>query len=408
MAIINDNNIQRIIAFIETGQRPTPENINEIGILALNNNIERLLLSLAGYLWDERPKRFATEAGLATIPEQFEGLIIIESDSNFLSEPSLYMRLNYQNIVIFPHTPDAPLYTNLYKVIKATAPPSSGQFGVIYFDTDDSTMKTWNGTTFDTRTKVEHQRYDYYATYASAVAQMSAYDGVMKDIIVIQDENNSGKVTKYFFDGTEYVAINNSLLSRIEALEYILIQVLTFTNNVNVVQKGSTVSSITFGFTFNKTPVSISINNGIGSITPTSETSKTATVNITANTTFTISANDGQNTATRTTSIRFDNRMFFGSSPNTTLTNSEILDLQNSVLVNARQRTVTLAGNAEHPVIAYPKSLGLPTFIMAGLENTDWTITEQNVTNSDSFTEAFYICVMNTIQNSSSIAITIQ
>jgi len=293
--------------------------------------------------------------------------------------------------------------------------PEIGTSTTCYFieNSGNPFLKYWNGIEYlnssdreDEINAVSDYFRDYYAKYSDI--DISKYNGSTRDILVIEDENNSLQSTSYLFNGSILTTIPKSILDRIEALEYILIQVLTFTNNVNVVQKGSTVTSVTFGFSFNKVPVSISINNGIGSITPTSATSKTSIVIITANTTFTISASDGQNTATRTTSIRFDNTMFFGSSPVTTLSNSQILALQNSVLVNSRQRTVTLAGNAEHPVIAYPKSLGLPTFIMAGLENTDWTITEQNVTNSDSFTEAYYVCVMNTIQNSPSIAITIQ
>lgn len=194
-----DNNIDRLLQIIQLGLRPTLDVLQQYGVVSsLNSNTERLLLFLAGQTWDEKPKKFGDETGLSSIDPQFEGLIIVKSDGNFANQPALYMRLNYQNIVIYPHTPDAPIYSNLYKIVKTATPPSTGQFGVIYFHPTLKTMKVWNGTTYLTKTRIQHLLYDYYATYASI--DTSVYDGVMKDIIVIEDETYGG-VTKRFFDG---------------------------------------------------------------------------------------------------------------------------------------------------------------------------------------------------------------
>jgi hypothetical protein len=199
-----DNNEDRLLQIIQLGLRPTLDVLQQYGVVSgLNSNTERLLLFLAGQTWDEKPKKFGDETGLATIDPNFEGLIIVKSDGNFANQPALYMRLNYQNIVIYPHTPDAPIYSNLYKIIKTDTPPTSGQFGVIYFHPTLKTMKVWNGTTYLTKTRVQHMLYDYYATFSAI--DTSVYDGVMKDVIVVEDETNNNYVSKYFFEGTQLV-----------------------------------------------------------------------------------------------------------------------------------------------------------------------------------------------------------
>lgn len=198
----------------------------------------------------------------------------------------------------------------------------------------------------------------------------------------------------------------SGILNRLDALEYIPISVDSFTNNIGVAEKGSTISTINFNFSTNKEALSLSIDNGIGIVNGNSFAKNG--LSISSNTTFTISATDEKKTATKTSSIRFDNRMFYGSSSKTSFTNADILALQNSVLVNSKNRTLSLNGNSEYPVIAFEASLGTPTFIMAGLVNTDWIITQQNVTNASGYTTLYNVCRMNTIQNSSSISITIQ
>ncbi|MBB6003843.1 hypothetical protein [Arcicella rosea] len=197
----------------------------------------------------------------------------------------------------------------------------------------------------------------------------------------------------------------DSIEDRLEDLEYLPIVINSFTNSINIVEKGSIINSIVFNYSLNKTPSSLSIDNGIGAVTSNSFTKNG--LNISVNTIFTLSASDEKNTVTKTSTIRFDNRMYYGSSPNTSFTNADILALQNSVLVNSKNRTVTINGNGEYPIIAYEASLGDATFIMNGLVNNGFVKTQQNITNASGYTALFNVYRMINIQNSSNIQIAI-
>ncbi len=200
----------------------------------------------------------------------------------------------------------------------------------------------------------------------------------------------------------------SGILNRLDALEYVPIDISAFTLDIPVRQKGYSVNSIVFSYTINKQSVSMSINNNIGVVTnPNSWT--TTGLNITSNTTFILTAIDEKGTiATKSASIRFDNKMYWGSVSSMSPTDAQIKALPNGVLVNSRQRNVNMAGNGQHLAIAFEASLGTPSFIMGGLPNTDWTITQRDFVNELGYSSLYNICVMGTVQNSSNIPVTIQ
>jgi hypothetical protein len=201
--------------------------------------------------------------------------------------------------------------------------------------------------------------------------------------------------------------INQTLISidsRLDALEYLPITVSTFTNNINNVELGSTVSSITFNYSFNKLPTAISINNGIGVVTG---TTATKTVSLSATTTYTITANDGQNNANATTTVNFLNKAYWGTSASTGLTNSNIIALSNNTLTSTRNRTITLNGNGQYIYYCYPASLGDASFTINGFISTSWIKTTQSFTNSSGYTTTYNIYRSTTIQNGSNIQIVI-
>lgn len=188
-----------------------------------------------------------------------------------------------------------------------------------------------------------------------------------------------------------------SLKSRIEELEYIPITILNFTNNINVVEKGTVITSIIFNFRFNKVPVSGSINNNVGDI-DISQTSLIKAVNLTQNTNFTLTVSDGKQTATRTSSLLFQNKVYWGVSDNDTLTNEQILALSNSVLTTTKTRNYTIAGEGKKLVYAVPSSFGNVSFKLGGFPFTALTKTTQNITNALGYTTSYDIYVTDTVQ----------
>ena len=211
---------------------------------------------------------------------------------------------------------------------------------------------------------------------------------------------NSGKRYKR---KTVLLSEYNNIITRLNALEYVPQTITSFTNNVNNVEKGSVITSITFNFGFNKTPSTASINNSIGTVTG---TSKTATVNLTTNTSYILTASDNTTTVTSTTSVNFLNKVYYGTSANTSLNNSQVLALSNNVLSSTKNRTITVNGNAQYIYYCYPASMGDATFNINGLTVTliKSTLT---VTNALGDATLYNIYRTSNVQNATGITITI-
>lgn len=196
----------------------------------------------------------------------------------------------------------------------------------------------------------------------------------------------------------------NSVINRLNNLEYVPLSISTFTNNVNNVEKGTTVTSITFSYSYNKTPTSSSIDNSIGNV---SGSSATKTVSVTTNTTYTLTASDGQTTKTATTSVTFLNKVYYGTSANTSLNNSQVLALTSNTLSSTKNRTITVNGGGQYIYYCYPTSFGDATFTINGLVSSAWTKTVQNVTNALGDVTSYNVYRTNTVQNGTGINITI-
>ena len=197
-----------------------------------------------------------------------------------------------------------------------------------------------------------------------------------------------------------------SILDRLTNLEYIPISISNFTNNINNVELGNTITSITFNYTLNKIPNSLSINNNIGNLILNSN-STTKTVNITNSITYVLTAYDGRNTITANTSINFYNKIYYGTNQNNILNNSQILSLQNNILTPNKNRTINIDGEGKYIYYCYPASMGNAVFTINGLLSTAWTKTTINVTNTFGNVTSYYVYVTNTIQNGTGISITI-
>lgn len=279
---------------------------------------------------------------------------------------ALKIREVFNEILYFLGTPEGVIQ----KYTSESLLPTIGDSKVVYFlnVSGSKYLKYWNGIEYinaSTRTDypkaISFYLRDYYAKYSDI--DTSKYNGSTRDILVVEDENNSSQATSYLFNGSILTTIPKSILDRIEALEYVPQSITSFTNNVNNVEKGTTVTSITFSFGFNKTPTSASINNGIGSV---SGSLKTATVSLTTSTTYTLTASDGTTTVTSNTSVNVLNKAYWGSSANTTLNNSQVLGLVSNTLTSTRNRTINVDGNGEYIYYCYPASFGDANFTIGG------------------------------------------
>lgn len=195
-----------------------------------------------------------------------------------------------------------------------------------------------------------------------------------------------------------------SIKSRVEQLEYIPLSILDFNNNINVVEKGTVVTSIIFSFRFNKVPLSASINNNIGDIVVT-QTSLTKNVNIEESRVFVLTASDGIGTVTKTSTVLFLNKVYWGISDDSILTNEKVLSLSNSILTATKVRNFVINGEGKRIVYAVPNGFGNVNFKFGGLPFTAITKNTQNVTNGLGSTSLYDIYVTDNIQFGSNIEV---
>lgn len=201
------------------------------------------------------------------------------------------------------------------------------------------------------------------------------------------------------------------LRDAIDQVAYVPMTVTSFTNTVGTVEIGSTVTSVTFNWTLGKTAASVSINQGVGAVTPPSLTTKTVAVSLTSDTVFTLTADDdSSNTghaATRTTSVLFQHRMRWGTSAAATLDSEGIATLASSAFATTRARSVVVSGGGQYIYFAYPASFGDAAFTVNGLANSAWTKTLVAFTNASGNTTSYAVWRSNTVQFGSNIPITL-
>lgn len=221
----------------------------------------------------------------------------------------------------------------------------------------------------------------------------------MAKVIIKGSGGNGGECCPVTAIDVEY--LNGDIINVQEALDQLLYKapvITSFVNNVNTVEKGTIVTSVKLNWVFNKPMIGASIDNGIGSVLGLNEYIHSGQ-NITTNRTYSLNAFDEVSGVTRTTSITFLNKVYWGTNGNSDLTALNILSLEDSELASSRLQTRVINGGGKYMVFAYPASFGPATFNVNGLANTALTSVTKSFTNSKGFTENYLVYRTNTIQN---------
>jgi hypothetical protein len=233
--------------------------------------------------------------------------------------------------------------------------------------------------------------------------------------------NDAGYITEAPIDGNQYVRqdgvweeveiitdasqieyINGSITNVQEALDsllYITPDITNFTITPSIVEIGTVITNVTLNWNLNKTFTSLSINNGVGAITPSLLTLALSGLSLSSNTTYTITGGDGTNTDSASAALNFRSRRWWGTSALDTFTGADILNLQNNELNTNRQQTRAINGGGNYIWFAFPTSFGIPTYNVNGLPNTAFTRTTVSHTNAAGNTQDYYVIRTNTIQN---------
>jgi hypothetical protein len=196
-----------------------------------------------------------------------------------------------------------------------------------------------------------------------------------------------------------------------EALNYLLyvpIQ-LSIGTDQSALELGASISEVTLSWTVNKVIVSQSIDGGIGSLAPGLRTYQQtfAAPGLSTNTNWTITVNDGINTATASTGVSFMPKAYWGVSLNPTVATSDILAFPSSAIATARARSMTYnCTGGVYPYYCYPASFGAITSVLVGtFAYSDYVTITQSLTNAEGFTQDYLVTRFNNIQNGAAIGV---
>lgn len=180
--------------------------------------------------------------------------------------------------------------------------------------------------------------------------------------------------------------------------------ILTFVNNVNSVEIGTTVNSTVLTWTLGgSVPTSQSINQGIGGVAVGTLT-VTDSASYSVARTYTLTVANANGSATANTSVSFLNKRYWGPSAQTALDDNQINALSGELATTYLGFNHSISCNAggEYMYFAFPTAWGVPKVNVNGLLNTDWTITTTNHVNAAGNTTQYYVYRSNNLRHSSS------
>ena len=172
---------------------------------------------------------------------------------------------------------------------------------------------------------------------------------------------------------TEIDNVKEALDKLFNKVYYVAPQITSFTMtpSTTVYEVGQTVNSLVFNWTTNKDIASQTLTDCV----LTDETVRTATYNtlLSANKTFTLSINDGENTSNKSLSIAFRHKFYWGNAtlPDT-FDSAFILGLPKSQFATGKTGTYSMTlGTDEYGFLAYPVSFGTIEVVNIGGFDTE-------------------------------------
>ena len=182
----------------------------------------------------------------------------------------------------------------------------------------------------------------------------------------------------------------------------------SFSASPATTEMGATVSTVHLTWATNYPPDTMSIDNGIGAITPPTNTTYDHTgQSITSNRTYTVTAIRNGVTKTANATVGFQNQVYYGVNATQTLDPATIKAMT-KLLSGSRSRSINYncsGGKFFH--LAYPSRLGDASFTINNLTYSDMTKTVVAITNDSGFTENYNVYYCNVIQYGASITLVV-
>ena len=176
----------------------------------------------------------------------------------------------------------------------------------------------------------------------------------------------------------------------LDDLNYTPIQITSFSNNVNTVEMGSTVDSVTLKFGFNKKPKSLTLDGHPEDVSATSK--ELSGLALKTNKTWNLTAKDDREaTSTKTTSVSFLNGAYWGigAVDGSDVTDEFVKGLQKA-LTGSRARDFTVnATEGQYIYYAIPSRFGTPSFFVGGFEGGFAKLKTFDFTNASGYKESY-------------------
>lgn len=224
--------------------------------------------------------------------------------------------------------------------------------------------------------------------------------GMRNDLLnrPVYQYNGSSWVQIYLLDGDGdkigYTHVDHpSFVNVKNALDYILYSpmMVTLSGGGNF-EKGQTVQNVYLTWVINNTPITQSLNHGIGSILPGITNYDALNVNLITDTTYTILADDGISSDSDDTIVKFLSRARWGIGSANQSSDLFILGLASSVLTDQKERSINLnIGSGQRGYYAIPSSFGVPIFTVGGIEGGFELVAEVTHINTFGHSELYRV-----------------
>ncbi|MDD3121929.1 MAG: hypothetical protein PHC62_00270 [Candidatus Izemoplasmatales bacterium] len=184
-----------------------------------------------------------------------------------------------------------------------------------------------------------------------------------------------------------------TLINQVNELSYKKIEIETFTSNITLAEKGSTINKIIFNWKMNRVPMELTLN---GKDITTALQSITVSDLITEDTMFTLRAIDEKGgTSSKAVTISFVNGIYYGAStltPNT-ITSAFIRTLTKQLSSTTRIQFQLTALENQYIYYACPVKYEQPRFFVGGFEGGFYLLTTVDFINEYNHTEKYNIYI---------------
>lgn len=176
-------------------------------------------------------------------------------------------------------------------------------------------------------------------------------------------------------------------------LQYIPIEILAFSNNIGVAEKGNTLNELTLKWQLNKDPETILMNGQVRADLKTLRSLTLKDMALTVDKTFMLQVTDEKGkTAQKNTSVVFQNGVYYGVSEiPEEVNNTFILSLSRSLQGSRTKTFSTTSTEGQYVWYAFPSRYGTPVFNVGGFDGGFIKAASISFTNASGYTEEYAV-----------------